>query len=65
MKRLINSWAAWIFVRIQFMTSNFDLEVLQWPGGSLIAPVLSLCVTVRSFWSFGAEVSAQLQATVR
>ena len=49
MKRQINSWAAWILVRIHFVTANFDPEVLQWP-----------CVTTRSFWSVGTGGSAAL-----
>lgn len=49
MKEHINSWAAWMLLRIQFTTANFDPEVLQWPGGSLIAFFLSLYATARSF----------------
>ena len=30
----------WILVRFQIVTGNFDPEVLQWPGGSLIASFL-------------------------
>lgn len=53
MNRQINSWAAWILVRIQLITAMFDPEILQWPGGSLIAPGLWLYVSVRSVWSVG------------
>lgn len=53
MNRQINSWAAWILVRIQLITTTFDPEILQWPGGSLIAPGLWLYVSVRSVWSVG------------
>jgi hypothetical protein len=49
MKQQIISWAAWILARVQFVTAHFDPEVLQWPGGSLIASCLWLYVTVRSF----------------
>jgi hypothetical protein len=62
MTRQINSWAAWILVGIQFMTANFDPEVLQWPGGSLIASFLWLYVTVRSFWSVGTPAVSAFQA---
>jgi hypothetical protein len=33
------------------MTANFDTEVLQWPGGTLIAFFLWLYATAPSFWS--------------
>jgi hypothetical protein len=62
MKRQIKSWAAWILVRIQFMTANFDPEVLQWPGGSFIAVFLSLYATARSFWPAGTGGWVTLQA---
>lgn len=61
MKSKIHSWTAWILVRIRFMTANFDFEVLQWPGGSVIAFALSLYVTVRAFWSDGLDGSANRQ----
>ena len=65
MKKQINSWAAWILDRIRFMSANFDLEVLQSPGGSLIAFVVSLYVTVWTFCSIGTEGSANLQEAAR
>ena len=60
MKTQINSWAAWTLVRIQFVTASFDPEVLQLPGGSLIAFFLSLYVTVRSIWSVGTLGSPRM-----
>ncbi len=60
MKRQIKSSGAWILFRIQMVTANFDPEVLQWPGGSLIAPFLWLYVTARSFWSIGTAGAAAL-----
>jgi len=60
MTRQIESWAAWILVRIQIVTANLDPEVLQWPGGSLIASFLWIYVTARSFWSVGTDGSAAL-----
>jgi hypothetical protein len=54
MKKQIESWAAWILVRIQILTAHLDAEVLQWPGGSLIAPFLWLYVAARSYWSIGS-----------
>jgi hypothetical protein len=36
----------WIAARIQIVSANFDPEVLQWPGGSLIAIFLWLYATV-------------------
>jgi hypothetical protein len=32
MKRQIQSWVAWMLVRIQIVTANLDPEILQWPG---------------------------------
>jgi hypothetical protein len=54
MKTQIESWAAWGLVRIQIATANLDPEVLQWPGGSVIAVLLWLYVVARPFWSVGA-----------
>jgi hypothetical protein len=54
MKTQIESWAAWVFVRIQIAIANLDPEVLQWPGGSVIALLLWLYVVARPFWSLAA-----------
>jgi len=54
MKTQLESWAAWILVRIQIITANLDPEVLQWPGGSVIALLLWLYVIARPFWSVSA-----------
>ena len=51
MKAQIEFWTAWILVKIQLVAANLDVEVLQWPGGGLLAPTLWLYVTGRSFWS--------------
>ena len=32
------------------MTADFDTEVLQWPGGTLIAFFLWLYVKISTFW---------------
>ena len=58
MKTQIESWVAWILVRIQIATANLDPEVLQWPGGSVIAVLLWLYVVARPFCSLGAGGSA-------
>jgi hypothetical protein len=50
MKIQIDYWVR-ILVKIQLVTANFDPEVLQLPGGSLIASLLWIYVTARSFWS--------------
>jgi hypothetical protein len=57
----INSWAAWILVRFEIVTATFDPEVLQWPGGSVIAAVLWLYRTALWFWSVGTPVLMQSQ----
>jgi hypothetical protein len=54
MKTQIESWAAWVLVRIQIAAANLDPEVLQWPGGSVIALLLWLYVVARPFWSVDA-----------
>jgi hypothetical protein len=58
MKTQIESWTACILVRIQMATANLDPEVLQWPGGSVIALLLWLYVVARPFWSVGAGGAA-------
>jgi len=58
MKTQIESWAAWILVRIQIITSNLDPEVLQWPGGIVIAVLLWLYVVARPSWLVGEGGSA-------
>jgi hypothetical protein len=55
MKTQIVSWAAWVVVRTQIVTATFDPEVLQGPGGLVIALLLWLYVVVRPFWSVCAE----------
>ena len=64
MKTQIDSLAAWILTRIQNVTANFDPEVLQLPGGSLIASLLWIYVTVRSFSSVGTDGSAALSGVI-
>jgi hypothetical protein len=44
MKTQIASWAAWILVRIQFVTATLDPQVMQWPGGIVIALLLWLYI---------------------
>ena len=57
----VESWAARNLVRFQIVTANLDPEVLQWPGGILIAPLLWLCVMARSFWSVGTVARLHLR----
>jgi hypothetical protein len=47
MKSHIASWAACVLVRIQVVTTHLDPEVLQWPGGTVIALLLWLYVVAR------------------
>jgi hypothetical protein len=54
MKTQMASWAAWILVRIQIVTATLEPEVLQWPGGIVIALLLWLYLVARPFWSVGA-----------
>jgi hypothetical protein len=57
----IASWAVCILVRIQIVTANLDREVLQWPGGIVIALLLWLYVVARPFWSVRAGGHAALR----
>jgi hypothetical protein len=51
---------AWILVRIQIVTASLDPQVLQWPGGSLIAPFLWLYGTPRLLWLIGTGDAAPI-----
>jgi len=51
MKTKIESWVTWILVRIQIVTATLDPEVVQWPGGIVIALLLWLYVVARPVWS--------------
>ena len=57
------SWTARNLVRFQIVTANLNLEVLQWPGGSLIAPLLWLCAMARSFWLVGTVARLHLRGS--
>jgi hypothetical protein len=61
MKTQIETWVAWILVRIQIVTANLDPEVVQWPGGIVIALLLWLYVVARPFWSVGSDGPAALR----
>jgi hypothetical protein len=50
------SWAARNVVRFQIVTASLDPEVLQWPGGTLIAPFFWLCAMVRSVQGTAARL---------
>jgi hypothetical protein len=47
MSSQIDSWATWTLLRMQFVTANLDAEVLQWPGGSLIATFLCIVAMIK------------------
>jgi hypothetical protein len=55
------SWAARNLVRFQIVAANLDPEVLQWPGGGLIASLLWLCMMARSLWSVGTVARLHLR----
>jgi hypothetical protein len=50
MKLQVQYWAIWLAANFQIVGANFDPEVLQWPGGSLIAPLLWLYAMIASPW---------------
>jgi hypothetical protein len=58
MMEVILSWPARMLVMIQVISADLDPEILQWPGGSLIAAVLGICLAVRSIGPVGARVAA-------
>ena len=51
MKLQIQYWAIWLATKIHIVGANFDPEILQRPGGSLIAPLLWLYATIASGWT--------------
>ena len=59
MKLQIQYWAIWLAAQIQIVGADFDPEVLQWPGGSLIAPLLWLYATIASAWSLARHENPQ------
>jgi hypothetical protein len=61
MKTQIVSWAAWILVRIQIVTATLDPDLLQRPGGIVVALLLWLYVVARPFWPVGAGGPAALR----
>jgi hypothetical protein len=58
-KSKIQSRSAWILVRIQIVIANLDPEVLQWPGGTLIAPLLWFQVMARPFLGVLTETTGK------
>jgi hypothetical protein len=55
------SWSARNLVGFHIVTANLNPDVLQWPGGSLLAPLLWLCVMARSCWSAGTVARLHLR----
>jgi len=51
MKLQVHYWAIGLAAKIQVVGANFDPEILQWPGGGLIAPLLWLYATIASAWT--------------
>jgi hypothetical protein len=60
MTNQIEALATSILLRLEFATANLDPEILQWPGGGLIACFLWIYLMAQSFWSVGAGGSAAL-----
>jgi hypothetical protein len=63
MKTQISSWATWVFFRIQILSAGLDPDILQWPGGIVIALILWFYAEARPFWSVGAGCSAGLRGS--
>jgi hypothetical protein len=64
MKTQIEIWVAWILVRIQIVTANLDPEILQWPGGFVIALLLWLYAAARPLCSVGADAFLKVHASL-
>jgi len=47
MKQLLQSYTAWATVALLRAGEDFDVQLLQWPGGSVIAAVLWAGVRMR------------------
>jgi hypothetical protein len=47
-KKLIEAGVMRLGDTFQHVSAHVDVEVLSWPGGSLIAVLLLLCASVRS-----------------
>jgi hypothetical protein len=45
MKKCIKIWVTWIVGKIQNVGATVDPEILQWPGGGLIAVLLLIYST--------------------
>jgi hypothetical protein len=54
---LLKAWASWVLVKVQVAAATVDPEVLQWPGGSIIACLLWSYATARSHCSVGAAAA--------
>jgi hypothetical protein len=55
MMEIIQSWPVRILGLMQVIAADLDPEILQSPGGSLIAVVLGICLAVRSIGPIGAR----------
>jgi hypothetical protein len=58
MKNLLESAATWTAGMILASVANLDPEVLQWPGGSVLAMLLSMYATVAVV--FGRQSKARI-----
>lgn len=60
MKHCIEIWATWIVAKIQNVVATVDPEILQWPGGSVIAMSLLMYSTVAAAVASAREVRLQI-----
>jgi hypothetical protein len=59
MKQL-QGWATWIVDKLKNLGALFDPEVLQWPGGTVIALVLIVSATVSLAFGLGRAARAEI-----
>jgi len=51
MKYVLESVATWTSVTMLSIVANFDPEVLQWPGGSVVAMLLAIYATIAAVFA--------------
>jgi hypothetical protein len=60
MKNLLQSGAAWTRGTMLEIAVNLDPEVLQWPGGSVVAVLLSICAAIAAACCWDARQATNI-----
>jgi len=56
----VQSGETWVVGKLQSLSALFDPEILQWPGGLVIAPLLWFCAVVSLALGFGRVARAHV-----